>query len=64
MTVSGRPVVTCHAVSTELPSTPHSSWGFDATAWLVVRALVSFQSLPPSFQFAGRTGGVAAGVCR
>src|SRR5579884_1233099 len=54
--VLGRPVVTCHALSTLLPSTPHSSCGLSATVGSDVRALVSFQLPPPLLQFAGRTG--------
>ena len=62
ITVDGRPVLTCHAWSTEPPWTPQSSWGLSSSVLLPVRAEVSFQFPPPLSQLEGRTGGVAAGV--
>ena len=56
ITVDGRPVVVCQAVSTLFPSTPQSSWGLSESVGSLERALVSFTSPPPWLQLAGRSG--------
>jgi glyoxylase-like metal-dependent hydrolase (beta-lactamase superfamily II) len=63
MTVDGRPAVVCQALSTLLPSTPHSSWGLSASTGLLDRALVNLTSPLPWVQFAGRSGISPDGVC-
>ena len=58
MRTSGRPVVTCQALSTLAPRTPKSSCGLESIAASPVLPELSFQSSPKSF---GSSGGSFCG---
>ena len=58
MRMSGRPVVTCHALSTLAPRTPNSSCGLESIAASPVLPELSFQSSSKSF---GTSGGSFCG---
>ena len=58
MRTSGRPVVTCHALSTLAPRTPNSSCGLESIAASPVLPELSFQSSLKSF---GTSGGSFCG---